>query len=105
MATTLIPVLVVIGAPGDRPMGLLRRGNAARARERRRAANATFVVETPLGWFVACLVLRVIFFPVYVVSRKPTIDGHQHRAREGAVLVRGGGEGSVAHGVAVPGRV
>lgn len=29
----------------------------------------TFVVETPIAWFLGCLVLWVIFFPLYVVSR------------------------------------
>jgi hypothetical protein len=29
----------------------------------------TFVVDTPAMWFVACLVLWVIFFPLYMVSR------------------------------------
>jgi hypothetical protein len=29
----------------------------------------TIVVETPLAWFVGCLVLWVIFFPLYIVSR------------------------------------
>ncbi len=28
-----------------------------------------FAVDTPAAWFVACLVLWVIFFPLYVASR------------------------------------
>ena len=28
-----------------------------------------FVVDTPAAWFVACLVLWIIFFPPYIVSR------------------------------------
>jgi hypothetical protein len=27
------------------------------------------VVDTPLMWFVGCLVLWVVFFPLYLVSR------------------------------------
>jgi hypothetical protein len=29
----------------------------------------TFAVNTPVAWFLACLVLWIFFFPVYVVSR------------------------------------
>jgi hypothetical protein len=29
----------------------------------------TFVVETPLAWFVGCLVLWIVFFPLYLISR------------------------------------
>ena len=28
-----------------------------------------FVVETPATWFVGCLLLCIIFFPLYMVSR------------------------------------
>lgn len=28
-----------------------------------------FVVQTPAMWFVGCLVLWIVFFPLYVVSR------------------------------------
>jgi hypothetical protein len=28
-----------------------------------------FVVETPVVWFLGCLVLWIFFFPVYLVSR------------------------------------
>jgi hypothetical protein len=28
-----------------------------------------FVLETPQTWFVGCLILWVIFFPLYMVSR------------------------------------
>lgn len=27
-------------------------------------------VKTPESWFVACLVLWVIFFPIYIVARR-----------------------------------
>jgi hypothetical protein len=29
----------------------------------------TFVLATPTQWFVACLLLWIIFFPLYLVSR------------------------------------
>jgi hypothetical protein len=32
-----------------------------------RAAN--FVVDTPLKWFAWCVVLWIVFFPAYLVSR------------------------------------
>jgi hypothetical protein len=28
-----------------------------------------FVLETPQTWFVGCLILWIIFFPLYMVSR------------------------------------
>jgi len=28
-----------------------------------------FVLETPETWFVGCLILWIIFFPLYMVSR------------------------------------
>ena len=28
-----------------------------------------FVLETPKTWFVGCLILWIIFFPLYMVSR------------------------------------
>jgi hypothetical protein len=28
-----------------------------------------FVVETPATWFVGCLLLWILFFPLYMVSR------------------------------------
>lgn len=30
----------------------------------------TLVVDTPVGWFLSCLVLWVVAFPIYLVSRK-----------------------------------
>ena len=29
----------------------------------------TYQVETPLAWFLVCLVLWIFFFPMYLVSR------------------------------------
>lgn len=29
----------------------------------------TFTIDTPLGWFLGCVVLWVVFFPTYIVSR------------------------------------
>ena len=31
--------------------------------------SATFVIDRPVTWFVWCLVLWIIFFPLYLVSR------------------------------------
>jgi len=28
-----------------------------------------FVLETPLTWFIGCLILWIVFFPLYMVSR------------------------------------
>lgn len=29
----------------------------------------SFAVETPAGWFLGCLLLFVVFFPIYLTSR------------------------------------
>jgi hypothetical protein len=31
--------------------------------------SATLVIDSPVTWFVWCLVLWIIFFPLYMVSR------------------------------------
>jgi hypothetical protein len=28
-----------------------------------------FVLKTPLTWFIGCLILWIVFFPLYMVSR------------------------------------
>jgi hypothetical protein len=33
------------------------------------ASIGTLVLETPAAWFFACLVLWVLFFPMYLVAR------------------------------------
>jgi hypothetical protein len=33
-----------------------------------------FTLETPVVWFIACLILWVIFFPLYVVGRTNSSD-------------------------------
>jgi hypothetical protein len=30
----------------------------------------TFRVDTPAAWFVCCLILWVVFFPLYLVARR-----------------------------------
>ena len=29
----------------------------------------TFTIDTPAAWFIACLILWIIFFPLYFTSR------------------------------------
>ncbi|HEY2948648.1 MAG TPA: hypothetical protein VGJ53_09650 [Micromonosporaceae bacterium] len=37
------------------------------------ASYGSLTIDTPLGWFVACLILWVVFFPLYltVTRRNP----------------------------------
>ena len=69
MTTAVIPVLVVVVLLAIDLWVYADAKRCAGAGAPVRLRVGTFVVETPLAWFVACLVLWVVFFPVYVVSR------------------------------------
>jgi hypothetical protein len=46
--------------------------DAERRRDARRpvvASIGTLVLETPVAWLLACLLLWVLFFPMYLVAR------------------------------------
>src|SRR5262249_49191297 len=30
-----------------------------------------FAIDTPFDWFLCCLVLWIVFFPLYITSRRP----------------------------------
>ena len=30
----------------------------------------SFVIDTPAMWFVSCLILWILFFPLYITSRR-----------------------------------
>jgi hypothetical protein len=34
------------------------------------ARVGTFSVETPVGWLLGCIVLWIVFFPLYLVCRR-----------------------------------
>jgi hypothetical protein len=61
MPAALVPVLVLLV--------ILAIDLWVYADARRWAAQRAPVVETPETWFLGCLVLFILFFPLYMVSR------------------------------------
>lgn len=62
----IVVALVVVGS--DYWVYLDAKANAERGRPVMMSIGS-FQVSTPLTWFVACLVLWIVFFPLYIVAR------------------------------------
>jgi hypothetical protein len=69
MSAALVPLLVVLVLLG---VGLWVFQDAKRCTDEGAPVVlrvGSFAVETPAAWFVGCVLVVVVFFPLYMVSR------------------------------------
>lgn len=69
MTVVLVPVLLVVVVIASDLWVLTDASRCAREGAPVYVRIGSFTVDTPLLWFVLCLVLWILFFPLYLTSR------------------------------------